>query len=317
MIKESASSPYRSLFSGLLYTLLIAAAATLAMVFPWMFTQWGALDLKKLIVPLLMLIMFGMGTSMSLRDFEGVIKMPKGVLVGLICQFSIMPLLGAGLAYLSKLPPEIAAGVILVGSSPSGLASNVMSFIARANLALSITLTAVATILAPFITPFLMKVLAGQLISVDFIAMMWSIAKIVIIPIFAGILINRLLRGRMKKVQKVFPYISMGGIVFIIAIITAAGRDALLDIGMVLILVVILHNSAGYLLGYGLSRLAGMDKKSARTIALEVGMQNSGLASGIALEMGKVATMGLASVVFGPWMNMSGSALASWWRERG
>jgi len=260
--------------------------------------------------------MFGMGTAMSLKDFKGVIKMPKGVLVGIICQFTIMPCVGFSLAYLFNFPPEIAAGIILVGSSPSGLASNVMAYISNANLALSLTLTAVATLLAPVFTPFLMQLLANELVPIDFLAMLWSIVKIVILPIIAGLLFNRFAHGRFIWLDKAMPVVSMAGIAIIITIITAAGRDALLAIGLALVLAVILHNTAGYFFGYWGSRLVGLDQKSARTVAFEVGMQNAGLASGIALEMGRVATMGLAPAVFGPMMNISGSSLATWWRGR-
>ena len=301
---------------GFSFTILIFAAVVASLFYPQWFTRIGGFDLKNLIVPLLMIIMFGMGTSMSLKDFYGVIKMPKGVLVGIVCQFSIMPFVGYGLAYISGFPPEIAAGIILVGCSPSGLASNVMAYISGANLALSLTLTAVATLLAPLLTPFMMKLLADQLVPIDFLGMLWSIFKIVILPIILGLAFNRFAHGRFPWLDKAMPIISMAGITLIITIITAAGRDSLLTIGLALILVVLVHNMCGYLFGYWGSRLVGLDKKSARTIAFEVGMQNAGLASGIALEMGRVATMGLAPAVFGPFMNITGSSLATWWRAK-
>ena len=304
------------IFGGFSYTILIFAAVVASMYYPKYFSQIGDFDLKKLIVPLLMIIMFGMGTAMSLKDFQGVIKMPKGVLVGIVCQFTIMPFVGYGLATLFDFPPAIAAGIILVGSSPSGLASNVMAFISNANLALSLTLTAVATLLAPIFTPFMMKMLANELVPIDFLAMLWSIIKIVILPIIAGLLFNRFAHGRFAWLDRAMPVVSMAGIAIIITIITAAGRDSLLTIGLTLVLAVIIHNTAGYFFGYWGSRLVGLDQRSARTVAFEVGMQNAGLASGIALEMGRVATMGLAPAVFGPMMNISGSSLATWWRGR-
>lgn len=305
-----------SFFLGFSFTILIFAALVASLYYPQIFRNIGSFDLKNLIVPLLMIIMFGMGTSMSLRDFYGVIKMPKGVLVGVICQFSIMPLVGTGLAYVYGFPPEIAAGIILVGCSPSGLASNVMSYIAGANLALSLTLTAVATLLALLFTPFLMKVLADQLVPIDFLGMLWSIFKIVILPIVLGLVFNRFAHGKFPWLDKAMPIVSMAGITIIITIITVAGRDSLLTIGLALIAVVLIHNMCGYLFGYWGSRLVGLDKKSARTIAFEVGMQNAGLASGIALEMGRVASMGLAPAVFDPFMNITGSSLATWWRTK-
>ncbi len=304
------------LLRGFSFTVLIFAAVAAAMFYPQLFAEIGGFKLKNGIVPLLMIIMFGMGTAMSLKDFRGVIKMPRGVMVGIVCQFTIMPFVGFGLAYLSGFPPEIAAGIILVGCSPSGLASNVMAYISGANLALSLTLTAVATLLAPFVTPFLMKLLADQLVPIDFMDMLWSIVKIVILPIIAGLLFNKFAHGRFKWLDKAMPVVSMAGIAIIVTIITAAGRDSLMTIGLLLIVVVIVHNLVGYFLGYWGSRLVGLDQKSARTIAFEVGMQNSGLASGIALEMGRIATMGLAPAVFGPLMNITGSSLATWWRGK-
>lgn len=301
---------------GLSFTILIFAAVTASLFYPNFFSELGGFKLQNLIVPLLMLIMFGMGTAMSLNDFAGVVKMPKGVLVGIVCQFTIMPFVGLGLATISGFPPEIAAGIILVGCAPSGLASNVMAYISGANLALSLTLTAVATLLAPLMTPLLMKFLADELVPIDFWAMLLSIMKIVILPIIAGLIFNKFAHGRFKWLDKAMPMVSMGGIAVIITIITAAGRDSLLSIGLTLVIVVLLHNAVGYFLGYWGSRLVGLDEISSRTIAFEVGMQNSGLASGIALEMGRVATMGLAPAVFGPLMNVSGSSLATWWRGR-
>jgi BASS family bile acid:Na+ symporter len=365
---------------GFSYTIMIFAAVTISMFYPGLFIKWGQFELQASIVPLLQIIMFGMGSQMSFRDFAGVVKMPKGVLLGLTCQFTIMPIVGFIIATTFGFPPEVAAGIILVGSSPSGLASNVMSFIARANLALSVTLTAIATMLAPLITPSLMKLLAGQFVPIDFWGMMLSIINIVILPIVAGLMFNALAYGKeslkskviqggvylliiagknfilfqtsgleagatfaqfgkdaawffilpvigsmlFKKaaggnkvaLEKLMAFLSMAGIGIIIVVITAAGRESLLEIGFLLILACLLHNTAGYFLGYWICRLARMDEKSCRTIALEVGMQNGGLASGIALQMGRVATIGLAPAVFGPMMNITGSSLATWWRRR-
>ena len=362
------------------YTIWIFAAVTVSMNYPQFFRQIGDFDLKKSIVPLLQIIMFGMGSQLSIKNFADVIRMPRGVIIGIVCQFTIMPIVGVSIARAFGFPPEIAAGIILVGSSPSGLASNVMSFIARANLALSVTLTAVATMLAPLMTPLLMKLLAGQYVPIDFWSMMLSIVNIVILPIVAGLIFNAIgygltrwksiviqatvylliilaknflnfqindislqqflaatamdmlwfsllpiiaalifryyARGRKGWLDKVMSLVSMLGIGVIITIITAAGRDSLMAIGLALVLACLIHNLAGYFLGYGVCRLLSMDEKSCRTIALEVGMQNGGLASGIALEMGKVATIGLAPAVFGPMMNVTGSSLATWWRGK-
>ncbi len=306
----------KKLLKGLSFTLVIFAAVTLALYHPEYFREWGGFKLSGLIIPLIQLIMFGMGTSMSINDFAGVIKTPKGVAIGVFSQFIIMPLMGFTLASLTNFPAEIAAGIVLIGSSPSGLASNVMSYLAKANLALSITVTAITTLLAPFITPVLMKLLAGALVEVDVLKMMWDIIKMIIIPIGAGLIFNKLLSGKSQWLDKAMPIVSMFGIAFIITIITAAGRESLLTIGPALIGVVAIHNLFGYFLGYWSARLFKMPERDCRTIAIEVGMQNAGLASGIAKEMGKIATIGLAPAVFGPLMNITGSTLASWWHNR-
>ncbi|QGY48155.1 bile acid:sodium symporter family protein [Maribellus comscasis] len=351
------------------------------MYYPKYFLAAGSFEFKLLIVPLLQIIMFGMGSQMSLSDFAGVIKMPKGVIAGVICQFTLMPLMGITIASMFNFPPEIAAGIVLVGSSPSGLASNVMSFIAKANLALSVTLTAFATLLSPLLTPFLMKTLAGQFIEVDFWSMMLDIFNMVILPIIAGLIFNifsiskvsfkgritqlisylliivlknfiafqtsdisfifflkgigtdifwfmllpylgtfvfkYFAKGNKEWLNKALAFISMLGIGIIITIITAAGRDSLLEVGLLLILACFIHNMFGYGLGYTIARFVlRMNEQDCRTIALEVGMQNGGLASGLALQMGKVATVGLAPAVFGPMMNITGSSLATWWRNK-
>jgi BASS family bile acid:Na+ symporter len=286
------------------------------MYYPSAFVSWNGYELKKLITPLIQLIMFGMGTSMSVKDFVGVVKMPKGVFIGVVSHFIIMPLLGYTIASLSGLPTEIAAGIILIGCSPNGMASNVISYLAKANLALSITITAISTMLAPVITPLLMKFLAGALIEIKVEAMMWEIVKMVIIPIAAGLLFNKFLSGKARWLDKAMPLLSMFGIAFIITIITAGGRDHLISIGFKLLLLVLIHNLFGYTLGYWTARLFKMKERDCRTIAIEVGMQNAGMASGLANAMGKTATVGLAPAVFGPLMNTTGSILASYWHKR-
>tara|TARA_R110002020_G_scaffold37072_1_gene111744 strand:+ start:21199 stop:22290 length:1092 start_codon:yes stop_codon:yes gene_type:complete len=301
---------------GYVFTAIIFAAVSMAMYYPQYFVQIGNFELTGLITPLIQLIMFGMGTSMSAKDFVAVAKTPKGVLIGVLAQFGIMPFTGYVLAVLSDFPPEIAAGIILIGCSPSGMASNVMAYLAKANLALSLTITSLATLLAPLMTPVLMKVLAGEFIKIDTLAMMWDIVKMIILPIGVGLLFNKLFRGKTFWLNKVMPLVSMVGIALIIVVITAAGRDSLLDIGLLLILIVLVHNLFGYSLGYGVAKVCKLAERDARTIALEVGMQNGGLASGIAHSLGKIATMGLAPAVFGPLMNITGSILASYWHKK-
>jgi len=361
------------------YTMITLALVCLAMFYPHPCQRLGGLELKILIVPLLQAIMFTVGSQMGLKDFEGVLRMPRMVFLGLTAHFLIMPGLGFLLASLFPFAaPEIAAGVILIGCSPCGMASNVMCFLAKANLALSVTLTACSTMLAPVLTPIWMKTLAGQYVPVDFWGMMADIIKIVIFPILAGLAFNlatggtafarkglrqlaafalviagvqtvltlardlpvtpatlllplaialvlpllgglglgRLLHGDRSRISRVMAFFSMTGLGVILTIITAAGRDGLLTIGGWLLLACICHNLGGYLLGYWTGRLFRLDESCCRTLAIEVGQQNGGLASGIAMQMGKVATLGLAPAIFGALQNVTGSALATWWRQR-
>lgn len=366
---------------GYQYTAWIITAVVAGMVYPSAFLKWGDFDLRNewLILLVVQFVMFGMGIQMSLRDFSGLASTGRGVLVGLLCQFSIMPLVGFLLTKIFHFDAEIAAGIILIGSCSSGLASNVMVYLARANLVLSVTVTAMATLAAPFMTPFMMKLLAGTLVEIHFIEMMMQIIKIVIVPIGAALLHDYLKRASPKGLRNVkvitfaciiwlaalplgtwhwlqvhlstsalqsaevfgflagavvvgvcyhwlakqlprlnnfMPYLSMFGIIYFTTVTTAAGRDNLLQVGLLLFFASVLHNTAGYFLGYWLSRALGLDKNSARSMALEVGLQNGGMASGLAGVMGKLGTIGLAAAVFSPWMNISGSILANYWRRR-
>jgi bile acid:Na+ symporter, BASS family len=304
------------MFKGYWYSVVILAVATVAMYFPQYFKTVGGKEASFFIPILLQVIMFGMGTELSLKDFAKVMQMPKGVIVGIVCHYTIMPLVGFAVAHLFNFPGEIAAGIILIGCCPSGLASNVMCYLAKANLALSVSVTTVSTLLAPFLTPLLMKLLGGSYIAIDLWAMVWDITKIVIIPIAAGLAFHYILRGKVKWLDKAMPIVSMIGIALVLLVITAAGRDNLLKVGMLLIVATFIHNVAGYFLGYWSARLLKFPEKDCRTIALEVGMQNAGLASALAKGMGKIATVGLASVIFGTMMNVTGSSLASWWHNR-
>jgi BASS family bile acid:Na+ symporter len=301
---------------GFSYTVMILSVVSLAMYYPGSFKSIGGLKSSDIIPYLLQVIMFGMGTELSLKDFGQVLRAPKGVIIGIVCHYTIMPFVGFGLAHLFNFPPEIAAGIILIGCCPSGLASNVMCYLAKANLALSVSVTAISTILAPFLTPLLMKLLGGSYIKVDFWGMVWDITKIVIIPIVAGLAFHYLVRGKMKWLDKAMPVFSMIGIGLVLVIITANGRDNLLKVGGLLMIATFIHNMAGYFLGYWSARIMKFPERDCRTIALEVGMQNAGLAAALAKSMGKVATTGLASVIFGTMMNVTGSSLASWWHHR-
>jgi BASS family bile acid:Na+ symporter len=362
---------------GYQYTAWIISAVVAGMLFPEAFKNWGGVNLrdKTLILVIIQLVMFGMGTHMSLKDFSGLASTGKGVLVGLFCHFSIMPLMGLLLTKVFHFEPEIAAGIILIGSCSSGLASNVMVYLAKANLVLSVIVTAMATLVAPLLTPLLMKTLAGTLIEIKFVDMMMEIIKIVLVPIGAALLHDFLKRAgttqkkkvhiiavvaafwiiavvllqrnidnngllqsiqlsaffagaviagvlyhwlwvKFPKLDRIMPLISMFGIIYFTTVTTAAGRENLMKVGLLLFMASAIHNAAGYFFGYWLSRFFGMDKNSSRTIAFEVGLQNGGMASGIAGSMGKLGTVGLAAAVFSPWMNISGSLLANYWRRR-
>jgi bile acid:Na+ symporter, BASS family len=297
------------------FTISIILGAVIAFLFPQYFIQIGDFKLAELIIPLLQIIMFGMGTTMTKDDFLAVIKSPKAVAVGLACQFTIMPLLGFVLANTFSFPPEIAAGVVLIGCSPSGLASNVMAYIAKANVALSITITSLATLIAPILTPALMKLLAGQLIDIEFSKMFFDIVKMIIVPVALGFGLTYILKEKIALLNKILPIISMIGITLIIIIITANGQKSLQTIGLSLVLVTFLHNLGGFTLGYLGGKIFKLSEQDCRTIAIEVGLQNAGLASALAKSMGKIATLGLPAALFGPIMNTNGSLLAGYWHR--
>jgi BASS family bile acid:Na+ symporter len=301
---------------GFSYTLMIFGAVSLSMYYPHYFRTIGNFNLSLIIVPLLQVIMFGMGAELSLQDFARILQMPKGVIVGVICHYTIMPMIGFGVANMFNFPPEIAAGIILVGCSPSGLASNVMCYLSRGNLALSVSVTTVSTLVAPLLTPLLMQFLAGSLISIHFLDMVWEMVKMVVIPVALGLLVHYLLKGRAKWLNSIMPVTSMIGIVLILVVIIAKGRDALLQVGALIILATFIHNTFGYLLGYWSTRLLKFSERDCRTIALEVGMQNAGLASALASKISANPGVALAPAVFGPLMNITGSLLSSWWHNR-
>ncbi len=282
--------------------------------FPSWFFGLGGREMSITFIPILQVIMFAMGTTLSIADFSRVLKMPVDVLIGTLCQFAIMPLIGFLLARSLGLQSEIAAGLVLVGCSPGGLASNVMTFIAKGNVALSVTLTAVSTLLSPLLTPVLMRLLAGEMVEIDVPQMMWQMASIVLLPVIGGLAFHHIVYYRVKWLERVMPIISMAGIVIMTVLTVAVGRDKLLEVGPVLIVACFVHSCFGFMLGYGVSWLLGRDQLNCRTIAIEVGLQNAGMATGLAKSLGKVATLGLVPIVFGPVMNVSASILANWWR---
>ena len=366
------------------FTLWILIANLAALMVPGWFQKVGGLNLADpwLLLLLVQLIMFGMGTQMHVQDFVNVLKMPGMVLLGVCCQFLIMPLVGYALARVFPFSPEIGAGIILIGSCSSGLASNVMTYMARGNLALSVTLTSITTMLAPIATPMWMGLLAGSMVELDIVKMSLDIVKMVLVPILAafvhdfltsknnalrlcvrvgavfgllwlvmlgaggwdwiidrlaiqenarwiglvslpgfvaaafvfGVIYHVLIRLA-PTISLWMPRLSMFGIVYYTLVGTSQGRDQLLDVGFLLLIAVALHNGLGYFLGYWSSRLLGASPLDARTIALEVGLQNGAMATGLARSMDKLGTVGLAAILFSPLMNISGSLLANFCRR--
>ncbi len=456
------------------FTIWVFAFVAASMIYPTAFMTWYGFNLGILIVPLIQIIMFGMGTTLCLADFGRVFKMPWPILVGFVLQFSVMPLTGYALTKVFNFDKEkttveiaadvnlatdetapdmnlaidvnstndetlladktsrdeIAAGVVLIGSCPGGVASNLMTFLAGGNVALSVTMTSCSTLVSPIMTPFLMQKLAGEYIEINFLEMMFGIINMIIVPLIAGLIANRilysqqkiyhsafalavvgivciivgfgmaflapaavynyypkpdeqdnanaeiikdsnasdavlkpnlatiedpntsetteaevkpiplkkdgfvvgflligvvalskliisvLLKGPENWMDKALPIVSMVGICYIIAIITARSTDDLIKVGPYLIAAAIIHNFVGYILGYWFARAARLDETSCRTVAFEVGMQNGGMASGLAMNVLKSAPAALAPAIFGPWMNVSGSVLATWWHRK-
>jgi BASS family bile acid:Na+ symporter len=294
------------------FTLWVIVFAILAFYNPNFF-KW----LVPYISILLGIIMFGMGMTLSPEDFKQIFKQPKNVIIGVLLQFIIMPLLGFGIVLLLQLPYQLAAGVVLVGCVPSGTASNVMTLIAKGDVLLSVTVSSITTLLSPFITPYLYYWLAGTWIPIDPNAMFVDILKIILIPIVLGFLIRVLFGAeRTKAVSYFLPSVSVFAIVLIISAVVAVTRDKLLLVAIPVIIAVIMHNCLGYLFAYLFSKyLFGMTEKQARAISFEVGMQNSGLGTVLAMKF-LTPIAALPSVVFSVWHNLSGSMLANFWSQR-
>jgi BASS family bile acid:Na+ symporter len=303
-------------FHGFAFALSVLAFVSTAIAHPWLFREWGGRPLPGLVPVLIQIIMFGMGTTLAPADFARVARMPKPAVLGTTLQFLIMPSLATVLARTFGFDGPLAAGIILIGAAPGGVASNVITYLSGGNVALSVTLTAISTLLSPFLTPLAMRMLAGTYIDVDATAMMWSIVQLIILPIAAGFVANRLLRRYAAWRDRLLPLVSMGAICLVLAIMTAAARDRLLTTALTLLVVVVVHNTGGYLLGFWLSRAAGCGEAEARTISIEVGMQNAGMAAGLAVTVLHSAEAGLAATAFGTVMNVSGAVLASYWRGR-
>jgi BASS family bile acid:Na+ symporter len=272
-------------------------------------------DLKTQIVPLLTIIMLAMGISLSPSDFLNVLKHKKAVGVGVFLQFLIMPLAALLISFLLGFDTELTVGMILVGSVAGGTASNVMVFLAKGNVALSISMTAVSTLLGVVLTPLLVKGLIGQAVDVPVSEMLISLLEMVLLPVALGVIINKLFSKTVTKVQAVLPLVSMAAIVLVIAIIVALNADHLNSVGPIVALAVILHNSFGLVAGYFGCRLFGFSESTCRTVAFEVGLQNSGLATALAMKFFSPASA-IAGTIFSIWHNISGSILAGYWASK-
>ncbi len=261
---------------------------------------------------LLGIVMFGMGLTLKPKDFQIVFSHPKDVIIGTIAQFTIMPLVAFILTKIFHLSPELAVGVILVGTCPGGTSSNVITYLSKGDVALSVGITAVSTILAPIMTPLLTYLYAGHTVDVNIFSMFFSIIQVVILPIFLGFVINHFFSKFAERIVDILPLISTLSIVAIVGAVVSANASKLMSCGLLIICVVILHNIFGYLLGYYAGKLLKMDTVKCRTVSIEVGMQNSGLATSLAtVHFAQYPLATIPGAVFSVWHNVSGAILAS------
>lgn len=342
------------------FTFWILAFIAGAMFYPDWFISWRGYELRRTIPPLVQLILFCMGMTLTFEDFGRVFKMPKAVFIGFGLQYTIMPIMALTFAKVFGLRAEVAVGLILIGSCPGGVSSNVITYIAGANVALSVTMTACSTLLSPLMTPLAVKLLAGQYLRIEASPMMINILMLVIVPLVAGLLLNRyagkiskmlvsflrsagsLMNRNTRRIPKtlailllrvafvleqyagkvaarlvrVLPALAMLSICIIIGITVALSRGEMLAVGMALFFASVCHSTAGFSLGYCGARILGMDKRDSKTVAIEVGMQNGGMATGLAIRVFDSEIVAMASAVFGPWSAIAGSALASYWRRK-
>ena len=291
---------------------LVLAAALLALAFPDTLRQIRPTTINYL----LGVVMFGMGLTLNLHDFKIVFSRPKDVITGCLAQFTVMPLLAYALAKAFQLDEALALGVVLVGCCPGGTASNVITFLAKGDLALSVGMTGVSTLLAPFLTPLLTWALAGKSIHVDVASMFLSILWVVILPIVAGLIVKWIWPKFTERATDYLPAFSSVAIAFIVAIIIAANADKLLAGGLIIILVVMLHNICGLSLGYLIGQLLRLSDPKKRAISIEVGMQNSGLASSLAtIHFAAYPLATIPGAIFSVWHNLSGAAVAYLYRK--
>ena len=288
--------------------LIVIVMAVLALLLP------GAVSFIKTsyINTLLGIVMFGMGLTLKPDDFRIVFSHPKDVVIGTVAQFTIMPLLAYVLAVVFHLSPELTVGVILVGTCPGGTSSNVMTYLSKGDVALSVGITAVSTVLAPVMTPLLTYLYAGQTVDVNLLSMFLSIVQVVILPIVLGFLINHYFSRFAERVTEVLPLVSTLAIVAIVGAVVSANAAKLMSCGLLIFCVVVLHNVLGYALGYGAAKLMKMDATKCRAVSIEVGMQNSGLATSLAtVHFAQYPLATIPGAVFSVWHNVSGAILAN------
>lgn len=301
-----------SQFVGKTFALWVLLFAGMAFVVPETFKVIGPY------VPwLLGIVMLGMGMTLTVTDFSEIIKHPKAVVLGVVAQFVIMPLLAFGLSMLFSLPPAIAVGVILVGSCPGGTASNVMTYLAKGNIALSVACTSVSTLLAPLLTPIVFYLLASQWIDISPSAMFVSVLKMVLLPIALGVILRMIFKTSIMKATEVLPLVSVIAIVLIVAAVVSGSKQSIIESGLLIFGVVILHNGLGYLLGFWAAKFLKLDDSDAKAVSIEVGMQNSGL--GVALAKTHFAldpVTAVPSAIFSFWHNISGPLLATYWSSK-
>lgn len=285
---------------------IVLIVAIIALLMPVSF-KWAAPQITML----LGIVMFGMGMTLRMKDFKLVFSRPKEVLLGCLAQFMIMPGLAWLLAKGFNLPPELAVGVILVGTCPGGTSSNVMTYLAKGDVALSVSITMATTVLAPIVTPILTWALAGAWIDISLKAMMHSIVQVVVVPIVLGIVVNHFFGAFVQKAIKVLPLVSVVAIVLIVGGVVAVSAQKIMETGLLIMAVVVCHNLLGYLTGYLVAKTMKMNLAKSKAIAIEVGMQNSGLATSLAMmHFGAVAA--IPGAVFSVWHNISGSLAANY-----
>ena len=302
-----------STFFGKWMALIVIAVAALALFAPqtclWVKTSW--------INWLLGIVMFGMGLTLKMSDFKVVFSRPKDIIIGFIAQFTLMPLIAFVLTKAFGLPTEIAVGVILVGTCPGGTSSNVMTYLSKGDVPLSVGMTAVSTLFAPLMTPLLTLLYAGQRVDVNAVAMFLSIVKVVLVPIAFGLMCNYFFGKVTRQIVRILPLISTIAIIMIIASVVSANSARLKTVGVLVVIVVVLHNVLGYAAGYGVGKLLRLNATKCRALSIEVGMQNSGLATSLAAtHFAQYPLATIPGAVFSVWHNISGAVYANFLAAR-